>query len=104
AGQAHHRSSATGRVRRRHGQLADVLNALSQSAHPAGRGGRGVAARRTGVAEGAGLGLVRLLPGGGPICLRTALAHDLVVNAQTARRLGINILSEMIAKADWVVE
>ena len=59
---------------------------------------------RTGVAEGAGLGLVRLGPGGGPICLRTALAHDLVVNAQTARRLGINILSEMIAKADWVVE
>jgi len=63
-----------------------------------------VAARRTGVAEGAGLGLVALGPGGGTICLRTALAHDLAVNVQTARRLGINIPSEMIAKADRVVE
>lgn len=63
-----------------------------------------MAARRTGVAEGAGLGLVGLGAGGGTICLRTALAHDLAVNVQTARRLGINIPSEMIAKADRVVE
>lgn len=39
-----------------------------------------MAARRTGVAEGAGLGLVRLGPGSRTIRLRTALAHDLVVN------------------------
>ncbi|WP_422109854.1 ABC transporter substrate binding protein [Bradyrhizobium elkanii] len=40
----------------------------------------------------------------GDLPIRAALAHELVVNVQTARRLGINVPSEILEKADQVIQ
>jgi putative ABC transport system substrate-binding protein len=40
----------------------------------------------------------------GDLSIKAALAHELVVNLQTGRRLGITVPTEMLAKADRLIE
>src|SRR5262249_23096686 len=40
----------------------------------------------------------------GDLPIRAALAHELVVNLQTARRLGVTVSSEILTKANQVIQ
>lgn len=40
----------------------------------------------------------------GDLPIRAALAHELVINLQTARRLGVSVPSEMLGKANQVIQ
>jgi putative tryptophan/tyrosine transport system substrate-binding protein len=39
----------------------------------------------------------------GDLPIRAALSHELVVNLQTARRLGVTMPSDLLAKANQVI-
>jgi putative ABC transport system substrate-binding protein len=40
----------------------------------------------------------------GDLPIKAALSHELVVNLQAARRLGVTIPSELLATADQVIQ
>ena len=40
----------------------------------------------------------------GDLPIKAALGHELVVNLQTARRLGISVPAEILAKANQVLQ